>query len=455
MLYGLGVGIISVVLFGAVAVGPAMANDVFSIGSNTYSANGQTQTMDAVPYIENGRTMLPVRYVAEALGIPDSNIKYNQSAQTVTIIDVGSSNGAVQLTVGSDIMLVVGGQIAMDTPPEITNGRVFLPIKWIAQGLGANISWNPDNQQVTIGSGGGQGSTQPAPITVTSQVYAPTITPDGGTFSSPQTVTIGNIPSGDTCYYTTDGSSPETSSSAVVYIVNTSVLTVSQSEAVSVATQDQYGNWSGVALAYFTISTPAIATSPTTATPLPEPTITPDGGIFTGPVTVTISNPGIDGGGTIYTTDGSNPETSSSATCTSPFGETFTINQSETVQAAYCVGVTGGNVWSNVISANFVINSTPVPEPTIIPDGGIFTGPVQVIFGNSDGELVFYTTDGSNPETSSSAIAIEEGVVCCEVSKSEVVRAACRTYAVWGNVASAKFVIKPQPTNMGPSYWAR
>ncbi len=105
-------------LFCVLFAGPALADNGtwFRVGSNTYSVNGQAQTMDATPYIENGRTMLPIRYAAEALGIPDSNIKYNQSTQTVTIIDVGSSNGAVQLTVGSDIMSVLGGQITMDTP---------------------------------------------------------------------------------------------------------------------------------------------------------------------------------------------------------------------------------------------------------------------------------------------------------------------------------------------------
>jgi hypothetical protein len=52
------------------------------------------------------------------MGIPDANIRYDQSTQTVTIIDVGSSNGAIKLTVGSDIMSVVGGQVAMDVAPQ-------------------------------------------------------------------------------------------------------------------------------------------------------------------------------------------------------------------------------------------------------------------------------------------------------------------------------------------------
>ena len=102
--------------------------------------------------------------------------------------------------------------------------------------------------------------------------------------------------------------------------------------------------------------------TPATVTPLLEPTITPDGGTFTGSVTVTLSNApsGItDEGEALYTTDGSNPETSNTRTA---YTGAFTVYQSETVQAAYYDQPSGN--WSNVVSANFVINSTPTTQPT-------------------------------------------------------------------------------------------
>ncbi len=57
----------------------------------------------------------------------------------------------------------------------------------------------------------------------------PSINPAGGTYTSAQTVTIYNIASGDTAYYTTDGSNPETSSTRIAY---TGAFTVYQSETV-------------------------------------------------------------------------------------------------------------------------------------------------------------------------------------------------------------------------------
>ena len=44
---------------------------VFTIGQTSYTLNGQSVTMDVAPYIKDSRTFLPLRYVADALGVPD------------------------------------------------------------------------------------------------------------------------------------------------------------------------------------------------------------------------------------------------------------------------------------------------------------------------------------------------------------------------------------------------
>jgi hypothetical protein len=244
------VGVILAFLLSVVALAPgvALANDIFTIGSSTYTVNGQAQTMDVAPYIENGRTMLPVRYAAEALGIPDQDIMYFPAQQKVTIVAPYSGN-VVQLFVGSNIMTINGTQqITMDTAPEIRDGRICLPVHWIAQGLDANIVWNPDNQQITIGGGGGGSEAIPTP----------TITPNGGTFTAPVTVTIGNIPSGDTAYYNDADSNPETNGTPY-----TAPFVESTSNTVTVATRDQNGNWSNAAQTTFFINSQSTTGNPT------------------------------------------------------------------------------------------------------------------------------------------------------------------------------------------------
>jgi hypothetical protein len=120
---------------------------VFKIGQASFNLNGTMVNMDVAPYIKDGRAFLPLRYVANALGVQDSNILYDPASREVTAIR-GSTT--VQLTIGSTTMLVNGAVITMDVAPEINSGRTCLPAAWVAKALGANIAWDPTNQTVTI-----------------------------------------------------------------------------------------------------------------------------------------------------------------------------------------------------------------------------------------------------------------------------------------------------------------
>lgn len=120
-------------------------NVVFTIGSTSYTLNGTTQTMDVAPYVKNGRTYLPVRYVAQALGVSNDNILYNNGVVTFM-----KDNTIVQLTIGSNVMVVNGMSITMDTPAEISNGRTMLPFRWIAQVFGAQVNYDANAKTVTM-----------------------------------------------------------------------------------------------------------------------------------------------------------------------------------------------------------------------------------------------------------------------------------------------------------------
>ncbi len=126
--------------------GGATGAAVFTIGSTSYTLNGNSVTMDVAPYIKDGRTFLPLRYVAEAAGVADSGITWDPATQEVTINKGGRQ---VQVTIGSTTMLINGEAVTMDAAPEITNGRTCLPFAWVAQALGANITWDAAAQTVT------------------------------------------------------------------------------------------------------------------------------------------------------------------------------------------------------------------------------------------------------------------------------------------------------------------
>ncbi len=126
-----------------VAVRPA----VFTIGSTSYTLSGESQSMDVAPYIRDNRTFIPIRYVAYALGIADSNIIWDSANQTLTLM---KGNKVVQLKIGNNIMLVNSVAITLDVVPEITDGRTCLPIAPVAQAFGATASWDATTQTVTV-----------------------------------------------------------------------------------------------------------------------------------------------------------------------------------------------------------------------------------------------------------------------------------------------------------------
>ncbi|MTV49605.1 hypothetical protein GJ688_11515 [Heliobacillus mobilis] len=130
------------------APGDVKANVTFKIGDTKYTFNGVEKTLDVAPYIKNDRTYLPVRYVAESLGINSSNILWNNETQTATLI---KGDKVVQMKIGSYTMLVNGASIAMDTAPEIMEpGRVMLPVGWLLNIFGATGNYDAATQTVTI-----------------------------------------------------------------------------------------------------------------------------------------------------------------------------------------------------------------------------------------------------------------------------------------------------------------
>src|SRR6266567_4377118 len=125
-------------------------------------------------------------------------------------------------------------------------------------------------------------------------VATPTFSPGGGTYTGSVTVTISDATSGATIHYTTDGSTPTTSSP-----VYSGALTFTQTTTLKAMAAASGMTDSGVASATYTIQQQQqVAT----------PAFSPGGGTYTGSVTVTISD--ATSGATIhYTTDGSTPTT--------------------------------------------------------------------------------------------------------------------------------------------------
>ena len=104
--------------------------------------------MDVAPYIRDGRTMLPLRSVAEALGF---DVEWNRSTKTVVL---RNSSTRVEIPVDTNKIILNGTVYTSDVKPEIKNNRTMLTIANIARALGLrdgkDIIWNSKSKMVTI-----------------------------------------------------------------------------------------------------------------------------------------------------------------------------------------------------------------------------------------------------------------------------------------------------------------
>ncbi len=105
--------------------------------------NGQEVHSSVPPQIINGRTMVPIRFVAEALG---ADVAWDSATKTATI-----TKGELQLN------LKVAGKalknnllVVSDVPPQIVEGRLMVPLRFVAETLNCRVKWDEVSRTVDI-----------------------------------------------------------------------------------------------------------------------------------------------------------------------------------------------------------------------------------------------------------------------------------------------------------------
>ena len=104
----------------------------------TVIVKGDTVFFDQPPVIIDGRTLVPVRFVAEKLGC---DVEWDADSQTVYIKNSEMLNQAFS---GDGIKVVVNNElIDFDVAPIIINGRTLIPIRAVVEKLGCTVEWEP------------------------------------------------------------------------------------------------------------------------------------------------------------------------------------------------------------------------------------------------------------------------------------------------------------------------
>ena len=313
------------------------------------------------------------------------------SAQTVTIADS---------TPGATIYYTING-----TTPTTSSAVYAGPV---------NVSSTETLQAIAIASGYSASSVASAAYTITQPAAAPTFSPAGGTYTSAQTVTIADSTPSAIIYYTTNGTTPTTSST-----VYAGPITVSSTETLqAIATASSY-------------STSSVASAAYTVTPIAAaPTFSPVGGTYTSAQTVTIAD-STPGAAIYYTTNGTAPTTSSTV-----YAGPITVSVTETLRA---IAAAAGYAQSAVASAAYTINTNVAATPAFSPAPGTYTTSKKVTISDvTSGAAIYYTTNGSTPTTSSSRY--KSPIV---VSSSETIKAiAIASGYTQSAVASGTYTIR-------------
>jgi len=117
-----------------------------TIGKPETSINGELYILDAVPYIniEAERTLVPVRFISEAMG---ADVGWDPETRQAIITD---EKKQIVLTIGSKDVLVNGEKQTIDCAAIIHSNRTFVPLRFVSETLEAQVNYNNETREITI-----------------------------------------------------------------------------------------------------------------------------------------------------------------------------------------------------------------------------------------------------------------------------------------------------------------
>lgn len=129
----------------AVVLTALMAANVMGEESISLKIDGTELECEVPPQIVDGRTMVPVRAIFEAVG---ADVNWDSDTKTVTGV---KGDTTVEMTVDNSVELINGEAVQMDAAPMVIEGRTLAPARYVAEAFGCTVEWDADNKIVNIG----------------------------------------------------------------------------------------------------------------------------------------------------------------------------------------------------------------------------------------------------------------------------------------------------------------
>jgi len=430
----------------AYTISSQVATPVFSVGTGTYTSAQTVTISDAtsgatIYYTTNGTTPTTSSAVYSAA----ITVNATETLEALAV-KTGSSNSAVAsatYTIGAGqtaapSFSVAGGSYYSAQTVTVSDATSGAVIYYTVNGTTPTTASAVYRSPIAIGNSAtlnaiavatGHTASSVTSATYTLVAATPVVTPAGGTYAGPQTVTITSASPNVKIYYTTAGNAPTTSSP-----VYSGPLTVATSGKIyAMAAQTGY-------------TTSPIVTEVYTITGVtPTPVFSPAAGTYSASQTVTISD-SFSGAKIYYTTNGTTPTTSSAL-----YAGPVTVSSTETLEAlAVVTGTSGTSSTSAVGSAAYAI-SAQTATPTFSVAGGTYSGTQTVTISDTTaGAKIYYTTNGTTPTTSSS---LYSGAVTVSASETLEAIAVATGYSNSAVATAAYTISSTAPTiNFGSGF---
>lgn len=129
-------------------IAPVHAAQYYSPSSASVMLNGQPLATSIPPVVENGRTLVPMRDIFEALG---ATVVWNPSDRSIA---AQKDSTRIWLQIGNNTARVDDRNVWLEQPPAVTNGSTLVPLRFVSEALGAQVGWNGSQRVVNINMAG-------------------------------------------------------------------------------------------------------------------------------------------------------------------------------------------------------------------------------------------------------------------------------------------------------------
>lgn len=114
--------------------------------------NGDLVSFDVKPFLQEARTLIPVRGFFEKLG---AQVRFDENENTAWVED---DYVTIQLVLDKNTAYIhrkydfsaIPQEVKLDTAPRLINGRTFIPLRFLAESLGAKVGWDEDTCTVMV-----------------------------------------------------------------------------------------------------------------------------------------------------------------------------------------------------------------------------------------------------------------------------------------------------------------